>query len=169
MSARRGWLALAVLCLACLVSAARADAGVVKGTYTEDSVSVSPMDPQDGLAGCVGYAGLIYEQRHGAWKLRIGKQDTHVEGTVHARLRIFPRAGRPGVTYTGSYVEHDVGRVVPGPDGDLGHPMLMFQLRAQATGDDGSTFRMHMIGQQQVDLRTGQVRRDRYTMRCTVS
>jgi hypothetical protein len=145
-----------------------AAAAVQKMVFTEDSTGVSAMDASDGLGRCVGYTGYLFEARHGVWKVRIGKRDAHIEGVVQATFRVFPGPGQAGVSYSGSYVEHNVGRFVPG-GGDLPSPNAMFQLRATARGSDGSLLRFHMIGQTHVDLRTGNVRRDRYTLRCVVS
>ena len=151
-----------------LLAAPTAGAAVQKTVFTENSKGTSPMDAGEGLAACVGYSGFVFEDRHGVWKVTIGKQDAHVEGAVHATFRIYPAKGQAGVTFTGSYVEHNVGRFVGG-NLDTPSPNAMFQLRATARGDDGSLLRFHMIGQTHLDTRTGVVRRDRYTLSCSVS
>jgi hypothetical protein len=160
-------ISVAVLGLALLAPAA-ASASVQKAVYTEDSSGVSGMDPQDGFAACLGYTGYVAERRHGEWKLTIGKSDVHVEGQVKASFRIFPASGQRGATYTGSYVEHDVGRFVPGPDGDVPSPNAMFELRGTGRGSDGSLLRFQMLGQTHIDSRTGLLRRDSYRLNCTV-
>jgi hypothetical protein len=152
-----------------LLTAPAAAAAVQKAVFTEDSTGVSRMDAGDGLSSCVGYSGFVFEDRHGVRKVRVGTRDAHLEGAVHAAFRIYPAKGQSGVTFTGSYVEHDVGRFVPGDDSDTPSPNAMFQLRATARGDDGSLLRFHMIGQTHVDTRTGLVRRDRYTLSCSLS
>jgi len=167
MSPRR-YVVVAVAALA-LATPAQASASVTKQIFTENSTGVSPMDAGDGLAGCVGYSGLVYEARHGVWKLTIGKRDGHVEGVVDATFRIFPKPGQSGVVYRGTYVEHSVGRFVPGRDGDMPHPMAMYQLRGRGVGSDGSILRFHEIGQTQIDLRTGSLKRDRFSLGCTVA
>ena len=162
--------ALAAVCAAALVlaaSPAAAHASVMRTTLTEDSTGVSPMDSGDGISACVGYTGLVYEARHGLWKVTVGTRDGHVEGEVHASFRIFPRPGYPGITYSGTYVEHDVGRFSV-RDFETPHPNAMFQLRARAVGTDGSVLQFHEIGQTHIDLRTGAVKRERYTLNCAV-
>jgi len=159
---------VAVIAFALLVPSAAA-AAVQKVIFTEDSAGVSAMDEDDGMARCLGYTGYIFEQRHGAWKVTVGRTDAHVEGEVRASFRIFPGTGQSGATYTGTYVEHDVGRFVPSEEGDVPSPNAMFQLRATARGDDGSLLRFQMLGQTHLDSRTGLVRRDRFTLRCSVT
>ena len=162
-------LAGMTLTLIALAVPATAHGAVDKRTFTEDSTGVTPMDAENGLAACVGYTGTVYEDRRGVWKVTVGKRDAHVEGEVHARFRIAPPPGQPGPVYEGTYVEQDVGRLLPSEDEDLPHPKLQFQLRAHAVGSDGSTLRFHNLGQVRVDLRTGEIVRDRSTLTCSVT
>src|SRR4051812_22090822 len=160
---------LVMVVLGCALTVpASAQAGVQKLVLTENDVSVSRMDPGDGFTDCVGYRGYVREDRQGLWKVTVGKTDGHVEGTVHARIRFAPAPGTSGVVYAGTYVEHDVGRFVPGPDGDLPSPNAMFRLQGTAAGDDGSRMSFTMTGQTHLDVRTGETRRERFDLHCSV-
>ena len=121
---------------------------------------------------CVGYAGQVFEDRHGVFNLTLHTRGsmagvTHVEGEVTANFVISPLQG-PGVVYTGTYREHDVGNFA-GENLDVPHPSSSFYLHATGTGSDGSeirfTIRCHFV----LDKRTGEVRRDTITVTCRVS
>jgi len=69
---------------------------------------------------------------------------THVEGDVTATFVISPLQG-PGVVYTGTYREHDVGNFADGTI-DIPHPSSSFYLHATGTGTDGSQIRCTLRG-----------------------
>jgi hypothetical protein len=92
---------------------------------------------------------------------------THVEGEVTATFVISPLQG-PGVVYTGTYREHDVGNLA-GENLDIPYPSASFYLHGTGTGIDGSHIRLTLGGHFVMDKRTGGVRRDAFTSTCRVS
>jgi hypothetical protein len=150
---------------------ARADPGVIKSVFIEDSQETTPLDDPT-IIECVGYAGQFFEDRHGVFNLTLHTRGsmagvTHVEGDVTANFVISPLQG-PGVVYTGTYREHAVGNFADA-DLQIPHPSAFFYLHATGTGSDGSHIRATLHGHFVIDKKTGEVRRDAFTSTCRVS
>ena len=148
-----------------------ADAGVIKSVMVEDFQGSMPIDDPT-FSQCVGYEGQVFEDRDGLFNLTTHTRGsmagvTHVEGVVNATFVISPLQG-PGVVYTGTYREHDVGNFT-GENLEIPYPSGSFQLHATGTGTDGSQIRFTLSGHFVIDKRTGQVRRDVMTVTCRVS
>ncbi|MEO6715529.1 MAG: hypothetical protein ABIM89_19180 [Mycobacteriales bacterium] len=152
--------ALGIVTAFATIVPAVADAGVVKLTYVEDFQGTST---DAGYDACLGYAGQIYEDRHGQYNLTLHTQGAntdalHVEGTVDARFVISPIAGE-GTVYTGTYREHSAGnfKVIGGED--VPFPAASYMIQGSGTGDDGSTIRFTSGGHFVFDRKTGVVKR----------
>jgi hypothetical protein len=149
---------------------AYADPGVIKSVLVEDSQGTMPVGNPT-FRQCVGYAGQIFEDRHGVFNLTLHTRGSmagvaHVEGDVTAGFVISPLQGS-GVVYSGTYREHDVGNFA-GENLDIPHPSASFYLHATGTGTDGSQIRFTLRGHFVIDKRTGVVRRDVLTVICRV-
>jgi hypothetical protein len=150
---------------------AHADPGVVKSVLIENSQGTMPID-EPGVTQCLGYAGQIFEDRHGVFNLTLYTRGslagvTHVQGNVTATFIISPRQGS-GVVYTGTYREHDVGNFA-GENLDIPYPSASFYLHGTGTGSDGSHIRLTLRGHFVIDKKTGEVRRDTLSSSCRVS